>query len=77
MVLDTASVRKPYERLANALADDLAGMDALIRARMANAHVPRIADMTAHLIGAGGKRVRPMLTLACARMFADAGPSAH
>ncbi|MGQ0610867.1 MAG: polyprenyl synthetase family protein [Paracoccaceae bacterium] len=40
----------------------------LIRARMASRHAPRIPEVTAHLVEAGGKRLRPMLTLAAARI---------
>ncbi|OSP55658.1 polyprenyl synthetase family protein [Pseudoruegeria sp. SK021] len=67
MSLDTASV-KPHERLAQALASDMDGVNALIRDRMASEHAPRIPEITAHLVEAGGKRLRPMLTLAAARM---------
>jgi len=67
MGLDTAAA-KPMERLAAALADDMARVNALIRARMASRHAPRIPEVSAHLIEAGGKRLRPMLTLATARM---------
>lgn len=59
---------KPHERLAAHLAGDLDGVNALIRARMASEHAPRIPEVTAHLVEAGGKRLRPMLTLASARM---------
>ncbi len=67
MSLDHAAA-KPHERLSATLADDLAGVNALIRDRMASEHAPRIPEVTAHLVEAGGKRVRPMLTLACARL---------
>jgi len=67
MSLDTA-VSKPHERMQAALADDLAEVNALIRTRMASDHAPRIPEVTAHLVEAGGKRVRPMLTLAAARL---------
>jgi octaprenyl-diphosphate synthase len=40
----------------------------LIRERMASEHAPRIPEVTAHLVEAGGKRIRPMLTLAAARL---------
>jgi octaprenyl-diphosphate synthase len=46
----------------------------LIRERMASKHAPRIPEVTAHLVEAGGKRLRPMLTLAAARMCGYAGP---
>ncbi len=65
---------KPHERLAEYLADDLAAVNALIAARMASEHAPRIPEVTAHLVGAGGKRLRPMLTLAAARMCGYEGP---
>ncbi len=67
MVLDDVSV-KPHERLAAVVADDMAAVNTLISERMASKHAPRIPEVTAHLVGAGGKRLRPMLTLASARM---------
>ena len=73
MSLDTA-VRKPHERLAAALSEDLVAVDALIRERMASKNAPRIPEVTAHLIDAGGKRLRPMLTLAAARLCGYEGP---
>jgi octaprenyl-diphosphate synthase len=73
MGLDEASV-KPHERLSDWLADDMAAVNALIRDRMASEHAPRIPEVTAHLVEAGGKRLRPMLTLATARMCGYGGP---
>lgn len=67
MSLDTASV-KPVERLSASLAADLDAVSALIRDRMASEHAPRIPEITAHLVEAGGKRLRPLLTLASARL---------
>lgn len=67
MSLDTAAV-KPIERLSATLAADMAEVNLLIRARMASEHAPRIPEITAHLVEAGGKRLRPMLTLAAARL---------
>jgi len=64
---------KPHDRLAAALAGDMAAVNALIRDRMASEHAPRIPEVTAHLVEAGGKRLRPMLTLAAARMCGFAG----
>ncbi len=43
-------------------------VNTLIQTRMASEHAPRIPEVTAHLVGAGGKRLRPMLTLAAARL---------
>ncbi|MEO0677349.1 MAG: polyprenyl synthetase family protein, partial [Pseudomonadota bacterium] len=73
MGLDHAAT-KPHERMAEALADDLAAVNALIRERMASEHAPRIPEVTAHLVEAGGKRLRPMLTLASARLCGYEGP---
>jgi len=65
---------KPHDRMAAYLSDDMAAVSALIRERMASKHAPRIPEVTAHLVEAGGKRLRPMLTLAAARMCGYAGP---
>ncbi len=67
MGLDDIS-RKPHDRLAEWLAQDMAAVADTIRARMASEHAPRIPEVTAHLVEAGGKRLRPMLTLAAARL---------
>ena len=73
MSLDHAAT-KPHERLAAALADEMADVNALIRDRMASEHAPRIPEVTAHLVEAGGKRLRPMMTLAAAKMCGYNGP---
>ncbi|MFT6675450.1 MAG: octaprenyl-diphosphate synthase [Sulfitobacter sp.] len=65
---------KPHDRLAAYLADDMAAVGDLIRDRMASKHAPRIPEVTAHLVEAGGKRLRPMMTLAAARMCGYDGP---
>jgi octaprenyl-diphosphate synthase len=67
MSLDDAAA-KPHERLQSALVADLEAVSVLIRDRMASRHAPRIPEVTAHLVEAGGKRIRPMLTLATARL---------
>ena len=64
---------KPHERLAAACAPEMARVGELIRARMASEHAPRIPEVTAHLIEAGGKRVRPLMTIACAKLCGYAG----
>ncbi len=73
MGLDHAAT-KPHEQLAAALADDMAAVNEMIRLRMASENAPRIPEVTAHLVEAGGKRLRPMLTLAAARMCGYDGP---
>ncbi|MGR3367861.1 polyprenyl synthetase family protein [Sagittula sp.] len=65
---------KPHERLAADLATEMAAVNDLIRERMASRHAPRIPEVTAHLVEAGGKRLRPMLTLASAKLCGYDGP---
>ena len=73
MSLDQAS-SKPHDRLAFALSGDMILVNKLIQLRMASEHAPRIPEVTAHLVDAGGKRLRPMLTLASAKMCGYTGP---
>lgn len=73
MSLDNAQV-KPHEALSIALADEMNAVNTLIRTRMASEHAPRIPEVTAHLVEAGGKRLRPMLTLAAAKLVGYDGP---
>jgi octaprenyl-diphosphate synthase len=61
-------VATPVEDLQALLACEMERVNALIRERMASEHAPRIPEVTAHLVEAGGKRLRPLLTLAAARM---------
>ena len=68
------TAQKPHDRLAVYLATDMEAVNALIRERMASKHAPRIPQVTAHLVEAGGKRLRPMLTLAAARLCGYGGP---
>ena len=58
----------PVDALSSWLAQDMQAVNAVIRERMSSRHAPRIPEVTAHLVEAGGKRLRPMLTLAAARM---------
>ncbi|MEL6264225.1 MAG: polyprenyl synthetase family protein [Pseudomonadota bacterium] len=64
---------KPFERLTALVEGDMARVNALIRERMASEHAPRIPEISAHLIEAGGKRLRPVLTLAAAGLCAYRG----
>lgn len=72
MGLDEPAIR-PHEELAAHLAGKLDSVNALIRARMASRYAPRIPEVTAHLVEAGGKRLRPILTLATADLCGYAG----
>ncbi len=58
----------PQERLARLLAPEMARVSGVIRERMASRTAPRIPEVTAHLVEAGGKRLRPLLTLAAAKL---------
>ncbi len=64
----------PRRKAANALddltglvADDLQAVNEVILQRM-QSPVALIPQLAGHLIASGGKRLRPMLTLACAKM---------
>jgi octaprenyl-diphosphate synthase len=72
MTVDHAST-KPHERLAAHLDGKLRQVNDMIHTRMMSEHAPRIPQVTAHLIDAGGKRLRPMLTLAAADLCGYAG----
>ncbi len=65
---------KPHEQLAAYLAVKMDAVNLLIRERMASRHAPRIPQVTAHLVEAGGKRLRPMLVLAAADLCGYDGP---
>ncbi|MEM9269748.1 MAG: polyprenyl synthetase family protein, partial [Pseudomonadota bacterium] len=58
----------PFEALQSLLKGEMEAVNGLIQTRMASEHAPRIPEVSAHLINAGGKRLRPMLTLAVAKM---------
>ena len=62
-------VTTPITRLQELLEAKMNAVNALIATRMASENAPRIPEVTAHLIGAGGKRVRPLLTLAAAGLY--------
>ena len=69
--LDAVNVAEPrakgsVEPLVRLAARDMATVDALILDRM-QSQVPVIPLLAEHLIAAGGKRLRPLLTLAAAR----------
>jgi octaprenyl-diphosphate synthase len=60
------------ERLSALLAEDLTAVDALIHQHMTSP-VGVIPNLAAHLIDAGGKRIRPLITLAAARLLGGGG----
>jgi len=63
-----ATAAKPsIDGLVQLARRDMAGVDALIRERMQSS-VPVIPALAEHLIGSSGKRLRPLLTIAAARL---------
>lgn len=72
--MNISTPQKPQDRLAALLSAELEDVNALIRDRMASEHAPRIPEVTAHLVEAGGKRLRPLLTLASAKLCGYEGP---
>lgn len=72
--MDISEITKPQDRLAALMATDMEAVNGLIRDRMASKHAPRIPEVTRHLVDAGGKRLRPMLTLAAAHICGYEGP---
>ena len=58
------------------VAAEMNQVNAVILARM-QSDVPLIPELAGHLIAGGGKRMRPMLTLACARLLDYAGTRHH
>jgi len=63
----------PFEALMALVVADLKSVNTLIAERMASEHAPRIPEISAHLIEAGGKRLRPILTLAASRLCGYSG----
>jgi len=78
MLDNPPETRRPDEDALSALAalvaDDLAACNVAIVARM-DSPIALIPQLAAHIVAAGGKRLRPLLTLAAARMcgYADGG----
>jgi octaprenyl-diphosphate synthase len=69
---EPAGAPHAVDRLAALLAEDLAAVDALIHRHMTSP-VGVIPNLASHLIDAGGKRIRPLITLAAARLLGGGG----
>ncbi|WP_438996363.1 polyprenyl synthetase family protein [Candidatus Puniceispirillum sp.] len=67
--LDDDALKQPpsLTTLINLLADDMTQVNETIMARMTS-DVPLIPQLAGHLIASGGKRMRPLMTLAGARI---------
>jgi octaprenyl-diphosphate synthase len=61
-------------RLTSLLRDDLEACNRAIVARM-ESPVALIPQLAAHIVAAGGKRLRPLLTIAAARLCGYGGPA--
>ncbi len=74
----TVGMRTPPDLPAiQALArEDMAAVDALIRRRLASG-VVLVNQVAEYIVGAGGKRLRPMLLLLAARALGHRGADAH
>ncbi len=64
------------DRLQSLLSDDMKAVNAMIVARM-DSPVPMIPELAGYLIAAGGKRIRPLMTLACAALYNGDMSRAH
>jgi octaprenyl-diphosphate synthase len=62
-----APLRSGIERLVDLASEDLKAVNAIILEHM-KSEVDLIPQLAGHIIAAGGKRLRPMLTLASARL---------
>jgi len=62
----------PLENMMGYLKADMASVNAFILDKM-QSDIPLIPELAGHLIAAGGKRIRPMLTLASAALFGYSG----
>jgi octaprenyl-diphosphate synthase len=73
---DQAGSKAALERMQALVSDDLGAVNQIILDRM-QSPVVLIPELAGHLIASGGKRLRPMLTLACAQMLGYAGTRHH
>ncbi|HET9810471.1 MAG TPA: polyprenyl synthetase family protein [Sphingomicrobium sp.] len=64
------------EPLLELVAADMNGVNSVILERM-QSKVALIPELAGHLIAGGGKRMRPMLTLACAQLLGYPGTRHH
>lgn len=64
------------EPILKLVAPEMNRVNAVILARM-QSEIPLIPELAGHLIAGGGKRMRPMLTLACARLLDYPGDRHH
>jgi octaprenyl-diphosphate synthase len=56
------------QELQNFLKDDLKALNRFIEKVLRDTKVPLITEVAQHIMGSGGKRLRPLLTFLCARL---------
>jgi octaprenyl-diphosphate synthase len=76
VIAAVAPAKGDVESLVRLAAEDMRAVDALIVDRM-QSPVQVIPALAEHLIAAGGKRMRPLLTLAAARLSGAVGDAHH
>ena len=59
--------QEKFDNLQQFVVNDLKKVDILIKEKLEN-KISYIPEVAGHLVKAGGKRIRPMLCLACARL---------
>ena len=67
---DTTSTALNYNDIQNIVAEDFDIMDKQVFGSL-NSKVQLVMSVSQHVINAGGKRMRPLITLLCARMLND------
>ena len=68
--------RDVVDRMQSMLADDLAATERLLVER-AKSPVDVIPDLSGYIVSAGGKRLRPMITLIAAQICGGTNPGTH
>ncbi len=74
--LDPARPDPSLDPMVKLVAGDMNAVNAVILGRM-QSDIPLIPELAGHLIAGGGKRMRPMLTLASARLIGYTGSRHH
>ena len=66
----TAVEESPLQTIRSLLSNDLRAVDQVIISQLVS-HIPLIKQMTEYILSAGGKRMRPMILLLCARALSS------
>lgn len=68
--------KSPLDRLQSLFSDDIKAVNDMIVTRM-DSPVPMIPELAGYLIAAGGKRIRPLMTLAATALYGGDMTRAH